>query len=150
MLNRIKTRINRIPWQSLSDLRTIGLLIFLIIVLLVSWSGVKAIQSNYNLQKQIAVIQQQNSLQQLKNSNLNLQNGYYNTNQYLELMARQEFGLGQSGETELLVPKNVALAHLVPIISPTQSSFKANVHQSRYESNFEAWMDFFLHRQSSN
>jgi cell division protein FtsL len=150
MFNKIKTYQRRIPWNSLGDIRTLGLLVFLIIVLLVSWSGVKAIQSNYGLQKQVATIQQQNQVQQLENSNLQLQNSYYNTNQYLELSARQELGLGQPGETELLVPQNVALAHLAPIASQNNPSTKPNSYQSRYEHNFEDWMNFFLHRQNTN
>src|SRR5665213_2690262 len=149
MIDKIKNYYRRFNWQSLRDLRTIGIFVFLIIVLLVSWSGVKAIQTNYSLQKQIAVIQQQNTVQHLKNSNINLQNGYYNTNQYLELMARQEFGLGQPGETELIVPKDVALAHISPTATSVQTPVKADNRQSKVQSNFEAWMNFFFHRQTT-
>src|ERR1700749_4495191 len=100
--------------QRLNDIRFAGQVVFVIIVLLISWSGVKAIQTNYSLQKQVVTQQQQNDITKLQNANLQLQNEYYNTNQYLELSARHSFGLGQPGETELLVPKNVALAHLAP------------------------------------
>src|SRR5665213_1810477 len=112
MINKIKTYYSLIPWQSLRDLRTLGLLVFLVIVLLISWSGVKTIKSNFELQKQVAQYQYNNQVQQLENKNLHLQNEYYNTNQYLELSARQELGLGYPGETELLVPKSVAMSQL--------------------------------------
>ena len=149
MLRKIKTSYHQISWQSLRDWHNIGLFVFLIIVLLVSWSGVKAIQTNYQLQKQVATLQQQNKVDQLKNSNQQLQNDYYNTNQYLELSARQSFGLGQPGETELLVPKNVALAHLAPIANSTAYS-KTTTQRPWYERNFQAWLNFFLHRQPSS
>src|SRR6185437_10581444 len=98
----------------LRDVRFAGQLLFLVLVLLVSWSGVKAIDAKYTLQKQIASLQQQNNVQQLENNNLALQNDYYNSDQYLELSARQNFGLAASGEKELLVPTDIALSYTVP------------------------------------
>src|SRR3978361_671678 len=83
--------------RRLNDPRFVGQLIFVVVVLLISWSGVKNIQTNYNLQKQITALNQQNSLQKLRNDNLGLQNQYYNSNQYLELSARQNFGLAAPG-----------------------------------------------------
>src|ERR1700722_10921071 len=104
MLAKIKKYYYKIPWQSLRDLRTVGLLVFVVIVLLITWSGIKTIQSNYGFDKQVATMRQQNQVQQLENNNLRLQNEYYTSNQYLELSARQELGLGLPGETELIVP----------------------------------------------
>src|ERR1700677_3454734 len=95
----------------LNDVRFVGQMLFLVIVLLISWSGVKVIQTNYSLQKQISVLKQQNNLQKLQNENLALQNQYYNSNQYLELSARQNFGLAAQGEKEIVVPRQVALSY---------------------------------------
>jgi len=132
----------------LRDIRVAGQVVFGIIVVLVSWSGVKAIDTNYQLQQQITTLQQQNDLQQLENSNLGLQNDYYNSDQYLELSARQNFGLGLPGEKELIVPKNVALAYTVPISSSDGTSAKPAVEAPAYQKNIQAWVNFFLHRQN--
>jgi cell division protein FtsB len=135
--------------EQLRDVRVIGLLVFVAIVLLISWSGAKAIDTNYRLQKQISGMQQQTQVQQLKNKNLQLQNEYYNTPQYLELAARQSFGLAAPGETELVVPRSVALAHTVALPDEDQKqAAKTKARQPAYQRNFQAWMDFFLHRQS--
>ena len=149
MVNKIKSYYQSIKWHFQWDLRTLGQLIFLVIVLLISWSGVKAIQSNYVLQKQVSILQQQNQVQQLENSNLQLQNNYYNTNQYLELSARQELGLGSSGETELIVPQNVALATLSNISTPQGSSTNNASKLPWYERNAKSWFDFFLHKNTT-
>lgn len=130
---------------SLRDIRNVGLLVFTVIVLLISWSGVKAIQANYGLQKQIARLQQENDVQNLENTNLALQNQYYNTGQYREVMARQNLGLAVPGETELLISKDVALAHTVKQPNTTAES-SAVPKQPIWQRNFEAWMNFFLHR----
>jgi len=133
---------------SLRDIRNVGLLVFTVIVLLISWSGVKSIQTNYGLQKQIATLRQQNEVAKLQNQNLQLQNAYYDTDQYLEVTARQNLGLGLPGETELLVPKEVALAHTVKM--PTAGETASDVpKEPTWQRNFRAWMDFFLHREST-
>jgi len=108
------------------------------------------LQTNYSLQKQISLLKQQDDVQQLQNINQQLQNQYYGTNQYLNITARQEFGLGAPGETELIVPKTVALAHLAPIGTTTTSSSTINNNQPTYQKNFQAWIDFILHRQNPN
>lgn len=132
---------------SLRDIRNVGLLVFTIIVLLISWSGIKAIQLNYGLQKQIATLQQQNEVAQLQNQNQKLQNEYYNTPQYLEVTARQNLGLAAPGETELLVPKSVALAHTVKM--PDAAATSKVPKQAAWQRNVQAWINFFLHRDTS-
>jgi cell division protein FtsB len=133
----------------LRDVRVVGLVVFLVVVLLISWSGIKVIDTNYSLQKQITRLKQQNDLQQLQDNNLKLQNQYFNTNQYLDITARQEFGLAAPGEKSLVVPTAVALAHTQNIPSLDQQTKAATVnHQPAYQRNFQAWMNFFLHRQT--
>lgn len=149
MLGKIKNYLQAIFWQAIRDVRVAGLLAFLVIVLLISWSGVKVIESNYRLQQQIAQLQQKNQIAQLADDNLALQNEYLNTNQYLELAARQNFGLGAPGETELLVPESVALKHVLNLPAPAASTHSAS-RQPAYQRNLSAWVNFYLHRQSSS
>jgi cell division protein FtsB len=130
---------------TLRDVRNVGVLVFTVILLLITWSGIKAIQTNYGLQKQIAQLQQENDVQQLENGNLAFQNQYFATNQYKEITARQNLGLGAAGETELLVSKAVALQHTVRM--PGTATAKTTVpDQPFWQKNFRAWIDFFLHR----
>lgn len=134
---------------SLKDMRVVGLMVFLVIVLLVSWSGVKAIETNYGLQKEISQLEQENAVKKLANRNLKLQNEYYKTPQYLELSARKDFGLAAAGETVLVVPKHVALAHTVDLPKGVVSHGPVAEDKSKkpaYQRNFDAWMDFLLHR----
>lgn len=127
------------------DVRFTGLILFAVIVLLISWSGVKVIETNYQLQKQISELQQQNDVASLQNDNQKLQNEYYNTSQYLELSARENFGLGAPGEKELIVPVSVALAHTIS--PPPEAAQAKTAHKPFYERNLQAWVNFFLHKQ---
>lgn len=130
----------------LSDVNFMGQVLFVCVVLLTSWSGIKAIQTNYGLQKQISALNQQKGLQKLQNQNLALKNEYYKSSQYLELAARQNFSLAAPGEKEIIVPESVALAHTVDVPEPSDTQ-TAETASPAYQRNFEAWRDFFLHRQ---
>lgn len=149
MFDKIKNLLKHPFVQEMRDVRSVGLVVFGIVVLLVSWSGVKAIQTNFELQKQISALQQQNQVAQLQNNNDKLRNQYLQTDQYLELAARSEFGKAAPGETVLIVPKNVALAHTVDLPQNNPSTQPdTETHQPIYQKNFQAWIDFFLHRQN--
>ncbi|MDL2363048.1 MAG: septum formation initiator family protein [Patescibacteria group bacterium] len=133
--------------QRLSDIRFAGQVLFVIIVLLISWSGIKTIETNYGLQKQISKLDQTNKLQKLQNENLKLQNEYFNSQQYLELSARRNFGLAAAGEKEIIVPSSVALKYAANVAPPGKTAEKPVVNQPFYQRNVQAWVDFFLHRK---
>jgi cell division protein FtsL len=130
-----------------NDIRFAGQVLFVVIILLVSWSGIKSIQTNYGLQKQISALDQQNNVQRLENNNLALQNQYFKSRQYLELAARQNFGLALPGEKEIIVPTSVALANTtdLPVESVTQDKPS---QPPAFQKHIQAWRDFFLHRQN--
>lgn len=132
------------------DVKFAGLMLFLVIVLLISWSGVKSIQTNYELQKQISSLQQGIAVQKLSNANLQLENQYYNTDTYLDLAARQNFGLAAPGEKLIVIPKAVALGYTVEVPKPAKQADKPSDKQPAYQRNFEAWVNFFLHRQNTS
>ena len=134
---------------SLRDVRNVGMLVFVALALLVSYSGARAVQTNYALQKQVYELAQANTVQKLTNDNVALTNDYYKTSQYLEVSARQNLGLAAAGETVLLVPKSVALAHTVAVPEETTTKTAAEKKLPLWRENFEAWMNFFLNRSSS-
>ncbi len=145
MLDKIKSYPYKALAAQFKDVRNLGLLAFLAIVLLVSWSGLKVIQTNYELEQQISKLQQEVDVGQLENNNLKLSNQYYNTDEFLELAARRQFGKAAPGETLLVVPKTVALAHTVDISGASASGQTPKIEQSRTRQNFQSWLDFFFH-----
>lgn len=134
-------------FKILRDARNIALYIFTIIVLAIAWSTIKTIQNNYQLQKQVAVLKQQNDVLSLQNNNQRLQNIYYQTDAYQELAARQNLGLAAPGEKILLVPKSVALKYAPGVASTSGEATSTSDNRSHYTKNFEAWRDFLIGRQ---
>lgn len=147
MRQLIKNYLHKIPIQQFRDVRVLGLMVFAVLVLLASWSGVSVIEANYELLQQINQQDQQNQVQQLTNNNLKLQNEYYNTDTYLELTARKQLGKGAPGETLILVPKGVALAHAKELPGQTKKETAKKVDaRPRYAKNFQDWMSFIFKR----
>lgn len=149
MLEKLKTFDYQKLLKELRDVRMVGLLVFGVVVLLVTWSGISVIQTNYELQKKIANLNQVVEIQKLENSNLRLKNEYYNTDQYLELQARRQFSKAAPGETLLIVPKNVALAHSIETPQTTQTQVAEMIEKPFYQRNFEAWIDFLFRHEGS-
>lgn len=138
--------------KQLTDKRSIGLYIFGVFILAMTWSGVKTLQTNYELQKQISTLKQQNSVLDLKNQNSALRNQYFQSNEYLDLAARQDLGLAAPGEQVLLVPKAVAMKYIDPNIGPSTSNpatsaDSTNDNRSQASKNLEDWRDFLLGRK---
>ena len=130
--------------QNFQDVRAIGLVLFVVITLLITWSGVKVIETNYRLQREIAVFEQQNAIRELQNRNTELQNQFYETDEYLDLEARRNFGLAAPGETVYVVPKAAALARVLP----AEASEEAAAQEASAPSNFSLWIDFLFGRSS--
>jgi cell division protein FtsB len=114
MTPEVKKIWNSKRFRQLIDVRNIMLYLFAIIVMAITWSGVKTVQHNYDLQKKIAELKQQNTVIDLQNQNTDLKNKYLQTDEYLELAARQNLGLAAPGEKVLIVPKSVAMKYVDP------------------------------------
>lgn len=144
-MHKIKTIIVNFI-KNLSDLRFLGQSIFVVIVLLVSWSTATAIQTNFELQQRVAKEQKENDLQKLKNENLKIKNKYLETDEFLELAARKQLGRGAPGETLIIVPKETALRYTVPSAIKTDDQLQNKADQNRpwYQKNLEAWGQFFF------
>ncbi len=149
MFTKIKTWVLQSRLKALGDSRNIGLGIFSIIALSVTWSGVKVVQANYRLQKQIVEAEQQTALQELENKNFKLRTEYLKSDQYLELSARRLFNRAAPGEQLIIVPKEVALTYTpaLPTSEPVSDILPANTSTPWYGDNIQAWIDFFMGRK---
>jgi cell division protein FtsB len=146
MVDKFKDLLQHPSYVVLKDTRVLGLIAFGIVALLVSWSGVKTIQTNYELQKQIASLEQQNMVKKLENDNQKLRNEYYKTDQFLELAARRQFGKAAPGEKLYIVPKKVALANSIDISKKDTAQEKAKI-KSGVRKNLQDWFEFFIHKK---
>jgi cell division protein FtsB len=145
VLDKIKNLKNSNLHEHLTDVRKLGLIAFAVIALLVTWSGIKVVQTNYDLQKQISAMRQENDVQRLENSNLALSNQFLETDQYLELVARKQYSRAAPGEKLLIVPRSVAYEH-ADELPEAEAEGAATVEEAGpfFERNFNAWLKFLF------
>ncbi len=132
-----------------TDIRVVGLIVFGFVVLLVSWSGLKVMQKNYELQKREAQLRQENDVAKLKNENQKLKNTYFESDQYAELQARRQFSKAAPGEKLYLIPEDVAMSKTVDLPkNETQIIEEKKQTHSKYILNLEAWREFLFHQKN--
>jgi len=151
MLQKIKKVTAFVERHKLNDVRNLGLIVFAFIVIAVTWSGAGAVQLNYNLQKRIAKIEEENKILDLQNATERLRNEYYKTSQFQELEARRVLGRAAPGERVYVVTKKAALKYVkTPAPPNVQAKPEPPVKKSTMQKNFEDWMDFFFNRAFRN
>ena len=131
--------------HGLDDPRLLGLLLVALIGLSVIWSGIGIVQENYSLQQKVTLIEEENRVLELQNSNKQLQNEYYKTPEFAELKARRVNGVASPGEQVYIISEETALAALkTPDATSENTPATPNTQKPAYQKNFEAWMDFFF------
>ena len=141
--DKIQTFRNKLSSKGLDDPRLLGLVLLAIIGLSVVWNGARVVQQNYGLLKKIALLEEENRILELENSNKKIQNEYYKTVEFAELKARRVNGKASPGERVYIVTNETALKSL-KTPDDTDSAPEMDTEKPTYQKNFEAWMDFFF------
>ena len=105
------------------------------------WSTIETIQHNFTLQQQVDALSQEIAVADLQNKTLQLQKNYYNSDQYLELSARERLGVAAPGEKLLVLPPNTVQPAAAPVITSDQVPITSR-------SNFAQWMYFLFGKKS--
>lgn len=116
------------------------LLVALIITVSWMWGTVGAIQQNFVLQQQVDSLSQQIGYQDLENQTLTFENQYFNSNEYLELAARDHLGKANPGEKLLILPPTT--------VSDTSTSQQVVATPITKRSNFQQWVYFLFGNKS--
>ena len=134
---------NKLSNKGLYDPRLFGLVILAIIGLSVLWNGAHVIQQNYTLLRKIAVLEEENRILELENSNRKIQIEYYKTPEFAELKARRVNGKAAEGEKVYIIKSDTAFKSLKTPEKVDQSTEQTTT-KPKYQQNFEAWIDFFF------
>lgn len=132
--------------KKFTDVRNISVYVFVLVVLSIAWSSVDVLQRNYKIQKEIDELDRKISVQELENKNAKLRSQYYNSDTFLELAARRQFGKALPGETVLIVPKEVSEKYVAKLSDKEADTMQPLLPavSSRARNNFDAWMRFLF------
>jgi len=106
------------------------------------WGSVDALGRNYKYQQQVDAARAQVELLGLQNQNLQAEQSYLQSNEYLEIAARAKLNKAMPGEKLVLLPPTVA----------STGSASGGAATAPDDSNFTQWMDFLFgkHAQASD
>ncbi len=142
MFSKIKNNQNL---KTIFTTQNIGIYALAIVALSVTWSSMRIIQKNYELQKDITKLEQEVAVLDQQTKNQKLINEYYKTDSYLDLAARKYFSKAAPGEKLIIVPSEVAATYIHPAekaeIKKTTINPSAKILQ-----NLRAWNDFLSHK----
>ncbi len=101
------------------------------------WGTVQTLQKNFTYQQQVDTLTQNVELEKLRNQNLKFQQQYYQSDEFLELSARQRLGKASPGEKLIILPDS---RNITDTVATTTSQQPAAVKAS----NLSQWMRFFF------
>lgn len=123
--------------KSFATLNNGVLLVAMLIASTWVWSTIEAIQHNFTLQQQVDALNQQIGVEDLQNKTLQLQKAYYNSEQYMDLSARERLGVAAPGEKVVILPPNTVQPVAATPIAANQAPITSR-------SNFAQWMYFLF------
>ena len=132
-LRRTKFRLKR----DFFTLENIALLLAIVLCLVWTYQSIVAMSRNWKLSETLVTEKKELELLNIKVEAAELENEYYKTNEYQELMARKILDKKLSGENMVILPDNSEEAknkHKVAKVEKQEKSY----------SNFEKWMMYLF------
>ena len=140
-MNKIKTWVRRVRYYLKHDYLTIEnvVLLFAIILCLVwTYQSIKAMSRNWDLSEKLMAENKELELLTVETEAAELENEYYRSNEYQELMARKYLDKQLPGEKMVVLPDNSEKARNKHKIIEQITEEKEDY------SNFEKWMRFLF------
>ncbi|HRK40466.1 MAG TPA: septum formation initiator family protein [Candidatus Saccharibacteria bacterium] len=100
------------------------------------WGTVQTLQKNFTYQQQVDALAETVELEKLRNENLEFQQQYYRSDEFLELSARQRLGKANPGEKLIILPDSRGIVDKQTATGNTPAAVKA--------SNLSQWVQFFF------
>lgn len=132
-LRRTKFRLKR----DFFTLENIALLLAIVLCLVWTYQSIVAMSRNWKLSETLVTEKKELELLNIEVEAAELENEYYKTNEYQELMARKILDKKLSGENMVILPDNSEEAknkHKVAKVEKQEKSY----------SNFEKWMMYLF------
>jgi len=107
------------------------------------WSSLDVMERNYTLQKEMDDKSRELIVAQLDKSSAELEQRYYQTDEYKELAVRQRLGLGSAGESVLILSADSTTK------TNNTSTSTATVATGQ-KGNFWQWVDFLSGKNIKN
>ncbi len=136
----VKTKLRQFKYKTKHDFLTIENVVLAIAILLCfiwTFQSIKAMSRNWELSEQLTAEKKELELLEIEVEAAELENEYYKSEEYQELIARRQLDKKLEGENMVVMPENSEKARNKYKGSTTE------VVEKQY-SNFEKWMRFLF------
>ena len=139
-MNGIKTKFRRLNYKARHDFLTVEnvvLIIAIILCLVWTYQTIAAMSRNWELSERLTAERKNLELLTLEVETAELENEYYRTNEYQELMARRNLDKKLPGENMVVLPDNSPYA---------KNKYQTPVAEEKEikRSNFEKWLSYLF------
>ena len=135
MRTKLRQTIYRIKKNYLT-LDNIILVVALVLCASWAWASITTMSRNWELEQKLAAKQLAKSKLELEIETMELEQEYYLSAEYQELMARAKHGKMLDGETMVILPKNSSAAKEKYTTETTVATVQ--------DSNFQSWLKFLF------
>jgi cell division protein FtsB len=139
MLEKVKTWFRRLRYYTKKDILTFNNIVFaiaLVLCLVWTYGAINSMSRNWILEEKLKNRQLEATKLKLEVETLKLEQEYYQTDEYKELMARTKSNKMMPGETMVILPKNTEAA--------LNKYSNTKTEMSTPRSNFSQWLDFLF------
>ena len=136
---RVQTFFRKIRYYAKKDVFTLRNIITVIAVLICfywAWGAINSTTRNWNLEEKLKSKQLEAAKIKIEVDKYRLEQQYFETDEYKELMARMKLGKKAEGETMVILPENSENART--------KYLEKELEESEYRSNFSQWLDFLF------
>ena len=139
-MSGVKTKLRQIKYKMKHDFLTVeNVVLAIAIILCFIWTfqSIKAMSRNWELSEKLTAERKELELLKIEVAAAELENEYYRSEEYQELMARRELDKKLEGENMVVMPENSEGA------KNKYKSSTTEVAEKKY-SNFEKWRMFLF------
>ena len=139
MWQKVKTWFRRLHYFTMRDILTLNNIVLVIAAILCfswTWGAISSMSRNWALEEKLKTRRLEAAKLELEVQTLKLEQQYYQTEEYQELMARSKLGKKAEGETVVILPENSEDAKTKYI--------QQDIERNEYRNNFSEWLDFLF------
>ena len=139
-MNKIKTFFRRVRYRMKHDFLTIENVVLagaIVLCLVWTYQSIAAMSRNWELSERLTAERKALELLNIEIEAAELENEYYNSNEYQELMARRQLDKKLPGENMVVMPANSEEAKNRHQVASVEK-------EEREYSNFEKWMMYLF------
>ncbi len=135
-MNAIKMKLRRLSYKMKHDFLTVEnivLLLAIILCLVCTYQSIVSMSRNWELSERLTAEKRELELLNVEVEAAELENQYYASDEYQELIARKSLDKQMEGENMVVLPENTEAAK-------NKHQQKKTMAQEKTYSNFEKWM----------